>query len=155
MGEAYAAHLAAEALKYGKEAQKNAKNAAKEGKIAAEKALESANVKAELSHKPTSTAVVSEALHRENIAADLATKAAKMEDAIVTGGKIPKEVEVLLEGEDGNPMQAARHAADESGETFSSDDFEAFVSEKQHWKNHYKKLYKDKLSVKDDQYSSG
>merc|ERR1711959_416684 len=131
--EAYAAHLAAEALKYGKEAQKNAKKAAKEGKIAAEKALESANVKAELSHKPTSTAVVSEALHRENIAVDLATKAAKMEDAIVTGGKIP--------------MQAARNAADENNEAFSSDDFEAFVSEKQHWKNHYKKLYKDKLSV--------
>jgi len=150
--EQYAAHLAAAALKYGKEASRDAKKAAKEGKIAAEKALESANVKAELSHKPTSTAVVSEALHRENIAADLAMKAYKMEDAIVTGGKIPKEVETLLENdEDGNPMQAARHAAQDAGTTENfEEDFEQFVAEKQRWKKHYEKLYKDKLSVRRD-----
>merc|ERR1712216_1080798 len=86
--EEYAAYLAKEALKYGNLAKDDAHKAAKAGKLAAEKALESSNVKAELGAKPTSTATVKEALQREEIAADLATKAAKMEDAIVTGGRV-------------------------------------------------------------------
>merc|ERR1712167_237564 len=82
----YAAYLAKEALKYGKLAADDAKKAAKAGKIAAEKAKESAGVKSRLGvKKPTSTSTVTEALQRENIAADLAKKAASMEDAIVTG----------------------------------------------------------------------
>merc|ERR1719163_1463479 len=95
----YAAYLAKQALKYGELARDDARKAAKAGKLAAAKALESANVKAELGGakgKKTSTKTVTEALQRENIAADLAAKAAKMEDAIVTGGHIPHEVEQLV-----------------------------------------------------------
>merc|ERR1712146_560953 len=90
--EEYAALLAKQALKYGELARDDARKAAKAGKLAAAKAPESANVKAELGGakgKKTSTKTVTEALQRENIAADLAAKAAKMEDAIVTGGHSP------------------------------------------------------------------
>merc|ERR1712216_523242 len=77
----YAAYLAKEALKFGQEATDDAKKAAKAGKLAAEKAEESAHVKERLGVKNvTNTATVTEALQRENIAADLAAKAAKMED---------------------------------------------------------------------------
>merc|ERR1712178_193628 len=46
--EEYAAFLAKQALKYGELARDDARKAAKAGKLAAAKALESANVKAEL-----------------------------------------------------------------------------------------------------------
>merc|ERR1712216_371317 len=96
----YAAYLAKEALKYGEVARDDAKKAAEAGKLAAEKAKESAHVKSKLGVEPTSTSTVTEALQRENIAADLAKKAASMEDAIVTGGKIPAKVLDLIS--DGN-----------------------------------------------------
>merc|ERR1711908_2019 len=109
----YAAHLAQQALKFGELARDDAKKAAKAGKIAAKQALESAHVKEDLGVKNvTSTATVTEALERENIAADLAAKAAKMEDAIVTGGAIPTAVQQFLEADNGklksNVLSAAR-----------------------------------------------
>lgn len=92
--EKVAAKLAQQALKYGEAARNDAKAAAKAGKIAATNALASARLKAKLSgKKKRSTKMVQTALHRETIAANLADKAARMERAIVTGGKIPKEVE--------------------------------------------------------------
>merc|ERR1719267_63927 len=106
--EEYAALLAKQALKYGELARDDARKAAKAGKLAAAKALESANVKAELGGakgKKTSTKTVTEALQRENIAADLAAKAAKMEDAIVTGGHIPKQVYALISDGNGKVKQ--------------------------------------------------
>lgn len=102
--EKQAAELAKEALKYGEIARDDAKKAAKAGKIAAKKALESAKLKAKLSNKKKgkkkgkarSTKMVTIALQRETIAAKLADKAAKMENAIVTGSPLPKEVEQLV-----------------------------------------------------------
>merc|ERR1712046_268464 len=90
----------------------DAKKAAKAGKLAAEKAEESAHVKERLGVKNvTNTATVTEALQRENIAADLAAKAARMEDAIVTGGSIPKEVQTLVMSAKGHVRKAALKAA--------------------------------------------
>merc|ERR1711988_1880739 len=129
----YAAYLAKEALKYGEVARDDAKKAAEAGKLAAEKAKESAHVKSKLGVHGTSTATVTEALQRENIAADLAAKAAKMEDAIVTGGAIPTAVQQFLEADNGNlksnVLSAARASAVESKTSLENDeDFHEFVT---------------------------
>jgi len=149
--EEYAAYLAKEALKYGNLAKDDAHKAAKAGKLAAEKALESSNVKAELGAKPTSTATVKEALQREEIAADLATKAAKMEDAIVTGGRVPKTVMALITDSSGktdaNALDAARAAALSANVAMKTqDDFHDFVAHKKQWKKHYDDLFKKKVA---------
>merc|ERR1712146_45632 len=121
--------------------------------LAAQKEMESANVKAELSgkHKKTSTKTVTEALQRENIAADLAAKAARMEDAIVTGGHIPKEVQELVMDSNGKvkatALTAARTAAAEANvDLESNEDFHNFVNHKKAWKSHYKKIFKKKMA---------
>jgi len=151
----YAAHLAQQALKFGELARDDAKKAAKAGKIAAKQALESAHVKEDLGVKNvTSTATVTEALERENIAADLAAKAAKMEDAIVTGGKIPKIVQELLMDDSGTNMKpsvlkAARVASMEAHtDVDMDDDFHTFVNHRDAWKAHYDKMYKDQVAGK-------
>merc|ERR1711881_200718 len=148
----YAALLAKQALKYGELARDDARKAAKAGKLAAAKALESANVKAELGGakgKKTSTKTVTEALQRENIAADLA---AKMEDAIVTGGHIPHEVQELVMDGHGKvkatALSAARTAAVEANvDLATSEDFNNFVNHKKAWKKHYKKIFNKKMSA--------
>jgi len=150
----YAAYLAKEALKYGKLAADDAKKAAKAGKIAAEKAKESAGVKSRLGvKKPTSTSTVTEALQRENIAADLAKKAASMEDAIVTGGKIPKKVLELLADDNGKVrptvLQEAQASAAETQNVDEEEDFREFVTHRKRWMQHYKQEFetnKKKLS---------
>jgi len=148
----YAAYLANEALRFGQEARDDAKKAAKAGKLAAEKAEESAHVKERLGVKNvTNTATVTEALQRENIAADLAAKAAKMEDAIVTGGTIPKEVQTLLEADVGKlkttTLNAARARSMESKTGLDSDeDFHEFVTHRKRWLNHYKSDFKAQLA---------
>merc|ERR1712080_582526 len=152
--EEYAALLAKQALKYGELARDDAHKAAKAGKLAAAKALESANVKAELSGakgKKTSTKTVTEALQRENIAADLAAKAAKMESAIVTGGHIPKAVMALVSDGHGKvkatALTAARTAAVEANvDLATSEDFHNFVNHKKSWKKHYKKIFHKKMA---------
>merc|ERR1711871_1699135 len=147
----YAAYLAKEALKYGEVARDDAKKAAEAGKLAADKAAESAHVKEKLGvSNVTSTATVSEALQRETIAADLAAKAAKMEDAIVTGGAIPTAVEQFLEADNGklkaNVLSAARASAVESRTTLENDeDFHEFVTHRKRWLKHYKKSYEQHL----------
>merc|ERR1712124_175521 len=151
----YAAYLAKQALKFGELARDDARKAAKAGKLAAAKALESANVKAELGGakgKKTSTKTVTEALQRENIAADLAAKAAKMEDAIVTGGHIPHEVQELVMDGHGKvkatALSAARTAAVEANvDLATSEDFNNFVNHKKAWKKHYKKIFNKKMSA--------
>merc|ERR1711881_782286 len=150
----YAAYLAKQALKFGDLARDDARKAAKAGKLAAAKALESANVKAELGGakgKKTSTKTVTEALQRENIAADLAAKAAKMEDAIVTGGHIPKAVMALVSDGHGKvkatALTAARTANVEANvDLATSEDFHIFVSHKKAWKKHYKKIFSKKMA---------
>jgi hypothetical protein len=145
--EEYAAYLAKEALKFGEVARDDAKKAAEAGKLAAEKAAESAKVKAELGVKnTTSTATVTEALQRENIAADLATKAATMEDAIVTGGEIPEQVMQLLSDDTGkmrkNLMSEARASSMDAHTSLESDeDFHEFVTNRKKWMGHYKRVY--------------
>jgi len=145
--EEYAAYLAKEALKFGEVARDDAKKAAEAGKLAAEKAEESAKVKAELGVKnTTSTATVTEALERENIAADLATKAAKMEDAIVTGGEIPEQVLQLLSDNKGQMrtslMSEARASSEDSHTSLQSDeDFHEFVTNRKKWMGHYQRVY--------------
>lgn len=100
--------------------------------------------------KKTSTKTVTEALQRENIAADLASKAAKMEDAIVTGGHIPHEVEQLVMDGHGKvkatALSAARTAAVEANvDLATSEDFNNFVNHKKAWKKHYKKIFNKKM----------
>lgn len=152
----YAMHLAQQALKFGELARADAKKAAKAGKIAAKEALESAHVKESLGVKnATSTALVTEALERENIAADLASKAAEMEDAIVTGGKIPKAVQQLLMDDSGTKMrpstlEAARAASVEAEtEVDLEDDFRSFVNHRQDWEANYQNLYEENLHGED------
>merc|ERR1712216_310654 len=147
----YAAYLAKEALKFGQVARDDAKKAAKAGKLAAEKAEESAHVKSKLGIKSTSTATVTEALQRENIAADLARKAAKMEDAIVTGGKIPAAVQTLLSDSNGKikdtVFDEARARSVESHTNLEDDeDFHEFVTHRKRWLNKYQADYKQKLA---------
>lgn len=145
----YAAYLAKEALTYGKLASDDAKKAAKAGKLAAEKAKESANVKRRLGVKPKSIATVTEAIQRETIAADLAKKAADMEDAIVTGSKIPKKVLELLSDSNGKArptiFDEAQASAQESSENLNDDeDFHEFVTHRKKWMKHYKKDFEQK-----------
>merc|ERR1711988_1774270 len=136
----------------GEVARQDAKKAAEAGKLAADKAAESAHVKEKLGvSNVTSTATVTEALQRENIAADLAAKAAKMEDAIVTGGTIPKEVQTLLEADVGKlkttTLNAARARSMESNVDLDSDeDFHEFVTHRKRWLNHYKSDFKAQLA---------
>jgi len=143
----YAAYLANEALKFGNIASEDAKKAAAAGKMAAEKAAESAHVKSKLGvKKPTSTATVTEALQRENIAADLAKKAAAMEDAIVTGGEIPKKIMELLSDDNGKVrptvFDEAQASAMESNTNLEQDeDFHEFVTHRKKWMSKYKKNY--------------
>jgi len=144
----YAAYLAKEALKFGEVARDDAKKAAEAGKLAAEKAKESAHVKSKLGVKSTSTATVTEALQRENIAADLAAKAAKMEDAIVTGGTIPTEVKKLLKGTPkATILEEARARGMESHASLEDDeDFHEFVTHRKRWLEAYQNDYKSKLA---------
>merc|ERR1711985_57774 len=133
--EAYAAKLAQEALKYGETARDDAKKAAAAGKIAAAKALESAKLKAKLTEqksgkkaKVRSTKMVAIALKRENTAAKLADKAAKMEKAIVTGGAMPKMmVETELVDEETALQSAHQAASDADVDVQGSDGFRKFV----------------------------
>merc|ERR1712196_46249 len=150
--EEYAAYLAKEALKFGEVARDDAKKAAEAGKLAAEKAEESAHVKAKLGVNATSTATVTEALQRENIAADLAKKAADMEDAIVTGGHIPKVVqELLMDGNGKVRPTVLQEARARSVETHSSleedEDFHEFVTHRKAWMEHYNRVYKQKADA--------
>merc|ERR1719230_1509326 len=142
----YAAYLAKEALKYGEVARDDAEKAAEAGKLAAEKAKESAHVKAKLGVNATSTATVTEALQRENIAADLAAKAAKMEDAIVTGGEVPQVVMDLISDGNGKVRSTvfdeARANAIESQTSLDTDeDFHEFVTHRKKWMKHYNDKY--------------
>merc|ERR1711907_628159 len=154
----YAAYLAKEALKFGEVARDDAKKAAQAGKLAADKAAESAHVKSKLGVKNvTSTATVTEALQRESIAADLAKKAAEMEDAIVTGGKIPAIVQELIGTDDGNirdsVLKSARQGAIRSRTNLESDeDFHEFVTHRQRWVKHYKAEYEDKMKDLEDNH---
>merc|ERR1711990_539122 len=154
----YAALLAKEALKFGEVARDDAKKAAQAGKLAADKAAESAHVKSKLGVKNvTSTATVTEALQRESIAADLAKKAAEMEDAIVTGGKIPAIVQELIGTDDGNirdsVLKSARQGAIRSRTNLESDeDFHEFVTHRQRWMKHYKAEYEDKMKDLEDNH---
>lgn len=146
----YAAYLAKEALKYGEVARDDAKKAADAGKLAAEKAKESAHVKSKLGVNATSTATVTEALQRENIAADLAAKAAQMEDAIVTGGEVPQVVMDLIADKTGqvkeNVLSAARASAAETQTSFETDeDFHEFVTHRKRWLSHYKAQYDENM----------
>merc|ERR1712159_628827 len=147
--EEYAAYLAKEALKFGEVARDDAKKAAAAGKLAAEKAKASAHIKAQLGIKSaTSTAPVTEALERENIAADLATKAASMESAIVTGSKIPKIVQELLES--GNTKQsmletARARAAKIHVNLEDDEDFHEFVTHRKMWMSKYKTEFDNKI----------
>jgi hypothetical protein len=133
--EAYAAKLAQEALKYGETARDDAKKAAAAGKIAAAKALESAKLKAKLTEqksgkkaKVRSTKMVAIALKRENTAAKLADKAAKMEKAIVTGGAMPKMmVETEFVDEETALQSAHQAASDADVDVQGSDGFRKFV----------------------------
>merc|ERR1712167_185207 len=135
-----------------------AKEAAAAGKLAADKAAESAHVKSKLGVKNvTSTATVTEALQRESIAADLAKKAAEMEDAIVTGGKIPAIVQELIGTDDGNirdsVLKSARQGAIRSRTNLESDeDFHEFVTHRQRWMKHYKAEYEDKMKDLEDNH---
>merc|ERR1711934_548803 len=148
----YAAYLAKEALKYGELARDDAKKAAKSGKLAAEKAEESAHVKAKLGvANVTDTATVTEALQRENIAADLAAKAAKMEDAIVTGGKVPQVVMDLIADGNGKVrptvFDEARASAVESHTSLENDeDFHEFVTHRKKWMDHYNKEFNNNVA---------
>jgi len=148
----YAAYLAKEALKYGELARDDAKKAAKAGKLAAEKAEESAHVKAKLGvANVTDTATVTEALQRENIAADLAAKAAKMEDAIVTGGKVPQVVMDLIADGNGKVRSTvfdeARASAVESHTSLENDeDFHEFVTHRKKWMDHYNKEFNNNVA---------
>jgi hypothetical protein len=97
---AYAAKLADEAMKQGNIARREAKKAAKAGKIAAQKALESAEVKADLfkAHHPNkkvSFEEVESAVDRESRTALFAARAAQIEDAIARGQTLPKPAELL------------------------------------------------------------
>merc|ERR1712023_100678 len=148
--EEYAAYLAKQALKYGELARDDAKKAAEAGKLAAEKAKESAHVKSKLGVNATSTATVTEALQRENIAADLAAKAAQMEDAIVTGGEVPQVVMDLIADKTGqvreNVLSAARASAAETQTSFETDeDFHEFVTHRKRWMKHYKAQYEENM----------
>jgi len=155
--EEYAAYLAKEALKFGEVARDDAKKAAKAGKMAAEKAEASARVKAELGIKSkTSTAPVTEALERENIAADLASKAASMESAIVTGGHIPKIVQELIMDHTGKVkgslkqtmLENSRARAQKANVNLDDDeDFHEFVTHRKHWMTKYKQQYEDKVTA--------
>jgi len=150
--EEYAAFLAKEALKFGEVARDDAKKAAEAGKVAAEKAEESAKVKASLGVKSsTSTAPVIEALERENIAADLAAKAASMESAIVTGEKIPKIVQELISDDSGKVkstmLQTARMRAKKAHVNLEDDeDFHEFVTHRKEWMKKYKDNYEKKMT---------
>jgi len=149
--EQYAAFLAKEALKYGEIARDDAKKAAAAGKLAAEKAEASAHIKAQLGiNSATSTAPVTEALERENIAADLATKAASMESAIVTVGKIPKIVQELLESGNNRAtmLETARVRAQQAHVNLDDDeDFHEFVTHRKNWMNKYKKDFDGKMQA--------
>merc|ERR1711988_1231495 len=146
----YAAYLAKMSLKYGEVARDDAKKAAEAGKLAAEKAKESAHVKSKLGVNATSTATVTEALQRENIAADLAAKAAQMEDAIVTGGEVPQVVMDLIADKTGqvreDVLSAARASAAETQTSFDTDeDFHEFVTHRKRWMKHYKAQYQENM----------
>jgi len=145
----YAAYLAKKALRYGQLARDDARKSAKAGKLAAMEALRSANVKAELSGKPVkkgSTKTVNEALERENIAASLATKAAKMEDAIVSGGRVPKEVEQIVMDSHGKItapfMDAVAAKVDQQTQ---KKDYINFKNHKGEWKKQYSKHLQQEL----------
>merc|ERR1711998_369664 len=153
----YAAYLAKEALKFGEVARDDAKKAAQAGKLAADKAAESAHVKAKLGVKNvTSTATVTEALQRENIAADLAAKAATMEDAIVNGDPIPQAVQELLMDGKGKVrptvfQEARAHSVEAHSSLEEDEDFHEFVAHRKSWMKHYNRVYKqevDKLQTK-------
>jgi hypothetical protein len=138
--EAYAAKLAQEALKYGETARDDAKKAAAAGKIAAAKALESAKLKAKLTAqkagkgkrkgkiKVRSTKMVALALKRENIAAKLADKAARMEKAIVTGGAMPKLMTQEFD-EETALLSAHQAAADADVDVQGNNGFRQFVED--------------------------
>merc|ERR1712196_397242 len=118
----------------------------------AEKAAESAHVKAQLGvANVTDTSTVTEALQRENIAADLAAKAAKMEDAIVTGGEVPQVVMDLISDGNGKVRSTvfdeARANAIESQTSLDTDeDFHEFVTHRKKWMKHYNDKYQHSLT---------
>lgn len=98
---------------------------------------------------------MTEALQRENIAADLAKKAASMEDAIVTGGKIPAKVLDLISDGNGKVrptvFDEAQASAMESQSNLNEDeDFHEFVTHRKKWMAHYKKVYQQKKAKLQD-----
>merc|ERR1711998_475452 len=156
----YAAYLANQALKYGEVARDDAQKAAEAGKLAAEKAAESAHVKSKLGVNATSTESVDEAVQRESIAADLAAKAAQMEDAIVTGGEVPQVVMDLIADDQGKVkdtvLNAARASAAESHNSLASDeDFHEFVTHRKRWMKHYKQAFESNVERLKDTTSVG
>jgi len=82
--------------------------------------------------------MVALALKRETYAAKLADKAAQMESAIVTGGKMPKEVEELIEGpKSQHSAIVAAHAAAteadvETPEEGQQEEFHKYVKSNMH-----------------------
>merc|ERR1712139_619186 len=93
-----------------------------------------------------------QALKFGELARDDARKAAKMEDAIVTGGHIPHEVQELVMDGHGKvkatALSAARTAAVEANvDLATSEDFNNFVNHKKAWKKHYKKIFNKKMSA--------
>merc|ERR1719482_641234 len=159
--EEYAAHLASAALKAGEAARRAAVKAAKAGKVAAMKAMESAEVKAELyseAHGGKKTpAEVALAVQNEAHTAYLAARAVQMMHSVVTGGGVPKAVQVLVETHkpgahvpSPEELTAGTHAekvAQSLAEPMlpSNRMVSHWLSERNHWKNHYKNYYAMKL----------
>merc|ERR1711896_2408 len=74
-----------------------------------------------------------------------------MEDAIVTGGRVPKTVMALITDSSGktdaNALDAARAAALSANVAMKTqDDFHDFVAHKKQWKKHYDDLFKKKVA---------
>merc|ERR1719311_920871 len=91
---AFASYLSKQALKHGL----LAKMSVKEGMIAKKKALEAEEIEEELGNTAgvKQTAQLRQSLDHERTAADLAAKAAAMEDAVANGGGIPGSVKKML-----------------------------------------------------------
>jgi len=142
-------------------ARRAAVKAAKAGKVAAMKAMESAEVKAELyseAHGGKKTpAEVALAVQNEAHTAYLAARAVQMMHSVVTGGGVPKAVQVLVETHkpgahvpSPEELTAGTHAekvAQSLAEPMlpSNRMVSHWLSERNHWKNHYKNYYAMKL----------
>jgi len=145
----YSQQLQEEAERFGELAKADAEKAAKAGKIAAQKAMASVQVRQELGQQAVPQMELLDSLARENIAADLATKASQMEDAVVSGQGIPQAVKEVLMDDSGTKMRPAVQkiaAAVTNGGKLDGDldeDFHAFMNHRAVWNAHYDRLYHD------------